>query len=231
MTIKKFIETTAYQYGAFEAEVLIKSTPFIQDLQKMRNKTKVFTGATTQLYGYEYHGNVMTENSERRINMSSYLRLINFHNSRFEISTLALSGPITESKDLNGQYINQNPISEAQAAKEFLENNGANSNAELIALESSHTEGSSMMVEQLFTSIKELRRLGHKNIIVHCRIQDYWRVNRILKEMQKYGEFQTNENTMVYPHGWRLDNGDTKGSALAALFKRGKDTETIKRLL
>lgn len=227
MSLKKFLENGLYNYGKAEAWALNKITPILQNA----NISQENIGATAQMYGYpEFHGNVETNDSERRNNMPTYLHLVSLRNRLLNVSTMILSAPITEAKDQNREYINPTQITEAQAAKKYLENI-VNDRTRLIALDSPHTEGNTMMAEQLHTSIKELRRLGHKNIIVHCRIQDFWRVSAILKEMKKYGKIQTDESTMVHPHSWIPDNGDTKGSALAALFKRGKDSKTIKNLI
>jgi DNA-binding Lrp family transcriptional regulator len=189
--------------------------------------------STAIMYGYPYdHGNVATENSEQRENMPIYLDSVRQSNRSLRVSRLAMSGFVTEAKDGNGNYINSNPISEAEAAEDYYNSfYGSNTGFEIYTYNPESIEGQSKFVEQLHNSLIELRRIGETNIVVHVRIQDTARVRLVLEKLRKQGKISDDIKTMVVSHAWKLDVGDIKGSLAFSLLKFWKmDRRTIKRL-
>jgi hypothetical protein len=176
-----------YNYGVIEQNVL-KVFHRLLALGEMLSARKNFVvriGSTAILYGYpKYHGNVQSEFSELRKNMPSYLDYVRQANEDLGISKLVLSGFETERKWQNGNYINPNPISEAQAAKNHYKTEyriGDFLQVDVHDLES--RGGESKFVKQLHNSLIELRKLGETKIIVHVRIQDTIRVRLVLNTL------------------------------------------------
>jgi hypothetical protein len=231
----KWGDKLSYGYGVIEQGVLNT----IQEVLILREKTSVVrnfrdeAASTVVLYGYPKNdGNVVRIDSNPRQNMPKYLDSVRQTNRSLFIPKLALSGFTTEHRYENGDYINPDPISEAQAAKNYYESaydSDTYSEIEVYNLES--IEGQSKFVEQLHNSLIELRRSGENNIVVHARIQDTLRVRLVLEKLRKRGKISNNIKTEVISHPWELDEGDTRGSFAFSLIKYwSMDRRTINRL-
>jgi hypothetical protein len=223
-----------YSYGVVEQIVLdpVQKKLMAREIASIRREFKNGAVNIAALYGYPIRdGNVEIEGSEPRQNMPAYLDSVGQIVEMLGNSKLVLSGFITESRDNEGNFINQNPISEAQAAGNYY---GTNSDFELelySVIAESINENSSKFVEQLHNSLVELRRLGDTNVVVHVRIQDALRVRWVLEELHNQGKISNDIKTMVVSHAWKLDVGDIKGSLAFSLLKLWKlDFPTIKRL-
>jgi hypothetical protein len=219
-----------YTYGVLEQKVLnsLQELLILREEASVRKSFRDGRASTAILYGYPiYHGNVQIESSVPRENMPHFLNSLAKMNRRLDISTLALSGFITEQKE-NGEYINLNPISEAEAAKDYYV---PNPGFEMLDYSVESVEGESKFVRQLHNSLIQIRRIGERNIVVHARIQDILRVRLVLKELHKLGKIPNDINAKVISHPWELDQGDTTGSLAFSLIKLLKlDFPTIRRL-
>jgi hypothetical protein len=224
-----------YGYGILEQAPLNA----IQELIMMREELLIRkhfdseAASTTIIYGYPFdHGNVESENSEQRENMPTYLNSVRQSNRSLRISKLTMSGFVTEAKDEDGNYINSNPISEAEAAENYYNLfYVSNTGLEISTYNLESMEGQSKFVEQLHNSLIVLRRMGETNIVVHVRIQDTARVRLVLRELDKRGKIPNDIKTIVLSHKWKLDKGDTTGSLAFSLLKFWKmDRRTINRL-
>jgi hypothetical protein len=253
---KVFERKMLYNYGNLEQVPL----NIFQRLIILREKASIrknFTGrvgSTAILYGYpEYHGNVQSEYTKPRENMPSYLDSVKRVDEGLDISTLVLSGFVTEHKYPNGNYINRNPISEAQAAKGYYESTPESNDAieigvydnesnleatyissdfvEVVVHNLESEDGESKFVTQLHNSLIELRRSGETDIVIHTRIQDTLRVRLVIRELYKLGKIPNDIRTKVISHSWKLDKGDATGSLAFSLIKFFKiDLPTIKQL-
>jgi hypothetical protein len=219
-------------YGTIEQRIInpLQKIFLLREIAAIRKSFDNGAASTAILYGYPlYHGNIQNEGSEERQNLDS-IRQINI---RLRIRKLALSGFITEHIDENGNYINQNLITEAEAAKDYYRSfYGSSTNFEIISYIPNSIDGQSKFVAQLHNSLVELRGSGESNIVVHTRIQDTIRIRLVLKELYKQGKIPNDIKTKVVSHAWELDKGDTKGSLAYSIVKYWKlDLPTVQRLL
>jgi hypothetical protein len=222
-------------YGTIEQRIInpLQKILLLREIATIRKNFDNGAASTAILYGYPlYHGNIQNEGSEERQNKMYYLDSIRQINLQLRIGKLALSGFITEHKDESGNYINQNPITEAEAAKDYYRSfYGPSTNFEINSYIPNSIEGQSKFVEQLHNSLVELRRSGDTNIIIHTRMQDTIRIRLVLKELYKQGKIYKDVKTKVVSHVWELDKGDTKGSLAFSFVKYWKlDLPTVRRL-